>query len=109
VKVNEKNCRLVVKGRSGDRCEICGHSGMQMHHRKNRSQGGLWEPSNILHVCVACHGFVTEHPAAAYCEGWSVRSYEDPASVSLSMYGGHRWLLRDNGERVPAPIQGLAS
>jgi len=75
-------------------CEIgCGRMGVQMHHRKNRSQMGRWEPDNILHLCVECHKRVTEHPAESYEFGWSVRSGFNPADVSVKWCG--TWALLD--------------
>lgn len=99
--------RKVVAARSGGICEIChGQAATEWHHRKNRSQGGTWAPSNGLHVCHSCHRRVTEADAACYAAGWRVRPWEDPATVAVSFPGG--WaLLDDEGRYVPHPAESL--
>lgn len=94
--MNEAKCRRIVKERSNLICELCPHSGVQMHHRKNRSQGGRWEPSNILHLCVPCHTWFTEHPLVSWQQGWTVRRAESPSDKPVLVRG--RWvLLTDDG------------
>jgi hypothetical protein len=87
--IGEKVARLTVYTRSARRCERCGiNRAVQWHHRKNRSQGGLWQAANGLDLCVGCHKHVTEHPAEAYDKGWSVRAAFNPAETSVE----HAWL-----------------
>jgi hypothetical protein len=95
--MNETKCRAVVKARSEGRCEMCGQPGVQMHHRQNRSQGGRWEPSNILHLCVECHGFVTTEPTISQRMGWTVRRISDPALILVwrfDLTAGERRLVK---------------
>jgi 5-methylcytosine-specific restriction endonuclease McrA len=105
--------RTALQERANDCCEICGELANNAHHRKNRSQGGEDLLSNLLLLCgsgtTGCHGWVTAHPAASYVHGWSVRSYDDPRSVPVSGHYGHWWILRDNGDRIPASVGGVAS
>jgi hypothetical protein len=96
--VIEATTRRLVKERSQGRCEKCGQPAAQMHHRKNRSQGGRWEPSNTLHLCLLCHLWCTEHPLLACSEGWSVRSYMTPRTVVVTLFGGRRVYLTDAGD-----------
>jgi len=86
-------------------CEVCGARATNAHHRKNKSQGGQDVLSNLLMVCgsgvTGCHGKITVNPAWARQFGYSVRSTESPAEISVwlnSLYGGHEWLyLNDDG------------
>lgn len=95
--MNEKPCRSVVTDRSDRVCEKCGlEHAREKHHRKNRSQGGDWEPSNILDLCPGCHKWITEHPARAYINGWSVRQPRNPLHVPV-MYRGALVYLDDLG------------
>ncbi|WP_158170948.1 HNH endonuclease [Rhodococcus sp. JT-3] len=105
----EKNGRRIVKERSGGYCEvrirgICTGRAESVHHRKNRSQGGSWAPSNLLHLCGdgvrGCHGWITEHPALSYDNGWAVRGCNVPAEepvfvarglVLLDDTGNYKW------------------
>jgi hypothetical protein len=104
--VNEAKCRAIVKERSHGICEICGAArGLQMHHRRNRSQRGRWEPQNILHLCVECHHSVTVHPKWATEMGWSIQGRVDgdsPETVPV-LIRGQRCLLEDDGTVVWIP------
>jgi hypothetical protein len=99
--MNESKCRQIVKERSGGACEVCGLEAVQMHHRKNRSQGGKWEPSCILHVCLSCHIFITENPKSAYEFGWSVKSHDDPKATPVLLADQDFWTLTDSGFCYP--------
>jgi 5-methylcytosine-specific restriction endonuclease McrA len=101
--VNEKQCRAVVKERSQLRCEYCGHSAFEMHHRKNRSQSGQWTPANILHLCRECHRWATEHPTLANVFGLSLKSYEEPTEVAVLTARG-ALVLADDGSTDFQPL-----
>lgn len=105
----ERHARAVVADRSSGVCEVqrlgcCLFRASNCHHRKNRSQGGEWSASNLLHVCGSgvsgCHGWITGHPAAASEDGWTVRRGEDPAAVPVAYRDGQRYLLNDLGDRI---------
>lgn len=86
-------------------CEICGKPATNAHHRKNKSQGGKDVLSNLLMLCgsgtTGCHGFITRHPKTASLHGWTVWSYEDPATKPVSL-SPQRVLLDDEGGVVPS-------
>jgi hypothetical protein len=107
--MSEQKCRLIVRERSGGICELCPHLAVQCHHRRNRSQGGQWCPSNILHICVADHIWIGANIAAAVRNGWSIQGrmlapYEVPVLLK-----GELVCLRDDGSVVPAPPTRLAA
>ena len=98
--------RAKLAERSCGACEICfWYNATNWHHRKNRSQGGDNSLSNAMHLCgsgtTGCHGMVTENPALAYENGWSVRSGHDPAAVPVLRHGSD-WVVFDNGGGVAA-------
>ncbi len=74
-----------------------------MHHRKKRSQGGLWTPENIVALCghgtVGCHSWVEHNPNAAAELGWHVRPWENPAEISV-LYRGSTWSYLATDGRV---------
>jgi hypothetical protein len=94
--------RELLTDRSAGFCEICYFAqATNWHHRKNRSQGGGNELSNAMHLCgsgtTGCHGMVTENPALAYENGWSVRSGHDPAEVPVLRHGSDLVLFDNQG------------
>jgi hypothetical protein len=105
---DERSTRQAVPNRSGGRCEMCGKPATNMHHRKNRSQGGRWSPANVLHLCgsgtTGCHGYFTNHPNVAYLLGVSVRRNQEPADVAVRTPAG---LLHLTDEVAP-PLPGWA-
>lgn len=99
--MTEHRVRQLLPERSGGLCELCtGARAAEAHHRKNRSQGGLWLMSNMLHLCSPCHVWVTGHPERARAEGgWSVRGHEEPAAVPVLMRRYRSWMrLNDEGD-----------
>lgn len=97
--------RADLRERAGSCCERCGVVfANNAHHRKNRSQGGLDDLSNLMLLCgsgtTGCHGYVTEHPADSYNHGWSVRSTADPSLVPV-LYRGCWVKLNDVGDLRP--------
>jgi len=64
-------------------------------------------PSNLLHVCGACHrGLIEIHREVARNAGWLVRQTEDPAQVPVHLRYGTVY-LGDQGEVSPAPAAAL--
>ena len=81
---DERNTREAVPGRSGGRCEWCKRRrATEMHHRKNRSQGGEWNPANILHLCNECHRRCTLNRSWGRALGLVVPQYENPETVPV--------------------------
>jgi len=63
-----------LSARSRGVCEICGAGvAIVRHHRLRRSQGGLNDLSNLLHLCRDCHDTVHGYPALSYDRGWLLR------------------------------------
>jgi hypothetical protein len=86
--VNEHQARKVVKIRSEGRCEICWIApATDMHHRKNRSQGGTWTAENLMHLCHIHHMHITVNPRTAREQGWTVPPYADPATTPVWVTG----------------------
>lgn len=81
-------------------CERCGAQAHSVHHRRKRSQGGRWTPSNCVHVCGdgvrGCHGWFEHNPNKARDEGFHVRSFEDEREVPVLIFGKLS-LLDDEG------------
>jgi len=46
----------IVKERSGNKCEICGKIGMEVHHLAGRSKMKVYHlPEFLVYVCRSCH------------------------------------------------------
>jgi len=103
----EAVARALVHMRSDRICEVCGtRQAVNVHHRKNRSQGGTWAASNLLDVCgsgtTGCHGRITEdHDGTANRNGWTCKSFENPIEISCLTRNG-RVILLDSGETEAA-------
>lgn len=101
--MNEKMARTIVRERSENLCERCGLYGTTVHHRKNRSQGGKWNPANCVALCGdgtrGCHGWVTMHPLQAREGGWHIHPMADEYDSYLELWqaGGRRVLLNVDG------------
>lgn len=94
--------RKRVYDRSAGRCEadipsVCTYVAREWHHRKPRSLGGRWDPSNGMHLCVDCHLYITTHPAHAQRAGWTVKATATPAEVPLMRRGAWGYLDDDGG------------
>jgi len=105
--VNETTCRRIVRQRSNGGCEVrvtgvCLGRATNFQHRKNRSQGGRWLPSNGLDACGSgvhgCHGYIHAYPEESYRKGWSVPSWADPAAVPFEHPDFGPVLLDDTGD-----------
>lgn len=107
----ENRARILVYGRSGGECEarapkVCIRRATEWHHRRNRSQQGLWTPDNGLHLCQRCHLLVTNtngNRAEYERLGWIVPSWRDPARTRV-WYRQERWVrLHPDGRLIDAP------
>lgn len=99
--MNEQKARRIVRDRSGGLCEVCASAtAWEWHHRKNRSQGGLWSPENGLHLCSRDHRWITEHPASSWVKGWSVRGSGDPSITPVFMARWGYVLLTEDGSYI---------
>lgn len=77
-KRQQQNRRRVIRetelGRHGLNgvCARCGvYTYVNGHERRNRSQGGDPARPDCL-LCVACNGWVADHPRQACFDGWSI-------------------------------------
>lgn len=93
--MNERWCRNLIKDRSEGLCERCGTTATDLHHRRNRSAGGNWDPRNIVHLCRTCHHWVTVNPVEASWEGLHLAIWENFDTPLLRC---NEWvLLYDDG------------
>lgn len=96
----ERSCRQVVAERSEGLCEKCGSGGgLEKAHRIARSQGGKWDPSNVLDLCHDCHHGNHAEPQIAYDHGWHLRGHvEDTTVVRALLRKGWSvgWALLDD-------------
>lgn len=79
-------------------CEWCGKwCRPEMHHRRFRSRGGDWRPSNIIALCSECH-----HQVTTCRDGWSrefglsVSQFQQPEDVSVPVWYEPDPVLFDN-------------
>lgn len=109
--MNETTARRIVRERSNGICEGCGRArAASVHHRKPRSQGGPWCPSNLLALCGdgtrGCHGWAEHHPNDARICGWRVDSHDDPTAVPARIHPwGHVLLTQDGGIQTTDHIE----
>lgn len=82
-------------------CECCGAWDYpEMHHRRYRSRGGDWRPSNIVALCHSCHdGVTTCHTGWARDMGLAVSQFARPEEVPVRLWyaNGHSVLLDNDG------------
>lgn len=116
VTADERIAKRLVHARSDGWCEIridgiCFGRATDWHHRKNRSQGGLWLASDGLRLCRNCHHAVTAtngHRTEYEANGWIVPRNADPAKIPVLMHHhtlGHDYLLlHDDGTVTLAPF-----
>jgi hypothetical protein len=94
----ETRARAGLRRRSGGRCEGCpADVATDYAHRTGRAQGGLWCPSNALHLCRRCHSWAHSEPEMARSVGWMVRRSEDPATIPALLHGRGWVLLNPDG------------
>ncbi len=85
VTAEEKRARRLVKARSNECCEGCDMArAAHMSHRIAEGQGGPWCPSNLMHLCAACH-LVWAHanPTDAKAAGWIVHPNHDHTVIPV--------------------------
>ena len=93
-----KSLRDKVIAREDHCCIRCGQwaEGGSLHHRVMRSQGGRNTIENLVLVCgsgiTGCHGWAHHNRTDALAERLLVRSFDDPATTPVRVYG-HGWVL----------------
>jgi hypothetical protein len=109
-KGSQSRARTLVHARSGGHCEAniagwCRTGATDWHHRKARSLGGRWDASNGMHLCRACHAWITEHPLGAAKRGWYLATGQEPSVAPMKRFG--EWVLLDNdGGFEPVAVVG---
>lgn len=53
-------------------CERCGQRATEVHHKAGRSGHRLLQDELWAALCHDCHQLITEQPAWAIAEGWSL-------------------------------------
>lgn len=98
--MNERTARQIIAERCGGRCERCGQPQYTVHHRRKRSQGGTWAPSNLLAVCGdgarGCHGHIEANPTWAHAMGFWLRAGQTSLTAPVWLWG-RQVLLTDDG------------
>jgi hypothetical protein len=105
--ITEARGRAVVYARSAGLCECCGSRRAESwSHRVAKARGGLWAPSDGLHLCGdgvrLCHGWLEAHPTWAGEGGWHIRrDPRAPAEVPVYLRPALAWpgwyLIDDEG------------
>jgi hypothetical protein len=101
--MTETRARVLLAARSGGECEACGTEATDASHRIDRSDGGGWALTNLIHACRLCHQWWHSNPLQAYQGGWRLRSGTDPAVTVVwlrTRYGQGWWLLDEEGNYV---------
>ena len=122
-----KTKRVIVDRQDGA-CGVCGvmcidpldYRPLREHsfqHRRARAMGGSCDPvtsspANGLLVCGSAttgdHQRIEAHPAWAAGRGFRVSSWDDPAEVSVVVFGYGRVRLAADGGYVPVGQDGAA-
>lgn len=101
--------RQGVIDRDQRRCRRCSAPMAQIHHRRPRGMGGsrhdpaINAPSNLVCLCVECHGWIESHRAESYDAGWLVHRRHNPASIPL-IVGESEIYLDDNYQATPVGL-----
>lgn len=92
MKARDREIRVSVRLRSGNRCEArveCnGDQAVLFHHRKRRPHITADTEAILLHLCDACHRWIHTNPAKSYALGLLVHSWADPETVPLPTLQG---------------------
>jgi hypothetical protein len=101
------NFREIVLRRCDGYCEKCGiplSADFALHHRKLKSRGGKNDVTNLVALHHNCHNMGTESvhmkPEEATRRGLMVSSWDDPASVPVTLDDGSSVLLTEDGQYV---------
>lgn len=118
----ERHARKLLAARSGGTCEGCGRApATDYAHRVGRAQGGLWCPSNALHLCgglaaalarpgaLSCHAWSHANPTEARSVGWLLRSTDDYLTFPALLPVHGLVLLRPDGTFTPTSTEGTAA
>ena len=100
------NIKAYVKWRDGYKCAVCGaeHVPLQVHHKKQRKDGGTDVPANLITVCADCHkayhaGMLTGRKSGIMKPDTKIKTMRD-----ASFMGIMRWAVWDRLKTLSIPI-----
>ena len=100
------NIKAYVKWRDGYKCAVCGaeHVPLQVHHKKQRKDGGTDVPANLITVCADCHkayhaGILTGRKSEVMKPDTKIKTMQD-----ASFMGIMRWAVWDRLKALGIPI-----
>lgn len=100
------NIKAYVKWRDGYKCAVCGaeHIPLQVHHKKQRKDGGTDMPTNLITVCADCHkayhaGILNSKKASCMKPDTKIKIMRD-----ASFMGIMRWAVWDRLKELDIPL-----
>ena len=100
------NIKAYVKWRDGYKCAVCGaeHIPLQVHHKKQRKDGGTDMPANLITVCADCHkayhaGILTGRKSEVMKPDTKIKIMRD-----ASFMGIMRWAVWDRLKELGIPL-----
>lgn len=100
------NIKAYVKWRDGYKCAVCGaeHVPLQVHHKKQRKDGGTDVPANLITVCADCHkayhaGMLTCRKSEVMKPDTKIKTMRD-----ASFMGIMRWAVWDKLKALGIPL-----
>ena len=100
------NVKAYVKWRDGYKCAVCGaeHVPLQVHHKKQRKDGGTDVPENLITVCADCHkayhvGMLDSKRANFMKPDTKIKTMRD-----ASFMGIMRWAVWDRLKEFGIPL-----
>ena len=100
------NVKAYVKWRDGYKCAVCGaeHVPLQVHHKKQRKDGGTDVPANLITVCTDCHkayhaGMLTGRKSEVMKPDTKIKTMRD-----ASFMGTMRWTVWDRLKELDIPL-----
>ena len=100
------NIKAYVKWRDGYKCAVCGaeHVPLQVHHKKQRKDGGTDMPANLITVCADCHkayhaGILNSKKASCMKPDTKIKTMRD-----ASFMGIMRWVVWDRLKTLGIPL-----
>lgn len=105
------NIKAYVKWRDGYACAVCGaeHVPLEVHHRKQRKDGGSSRPANLITVCSECHakyhaGLLKGKKAAVMMPPGPDEKERRPMAGAAFM-GIMRWAVREKLLELGVPVK----
>ena len=100
------NIKAYVKWRDGYKCAVCGveHIPLQVHHKKQRKDGGTDIPANLITVCADCHkayhaGILNSKKASCMKPDIKIKTMRDASFMSIM-----RWAVWDKLKELGIPL-----